>query len=140
MVAPPLPVEIVEHIIKQSLPLLRFNTFDKRYRVLRKFSLVDSTWKELAQRELGRHVLVRDGQSPSLADDRARFPDYLKQTKSFWGRNGIQDQRVDVVMATCRVLKAHEGVEELCLSYIPTLDCLLLAAQREFTVSLLGLR
>ncbi|ORY66639.1 hypothetical protein BCR35DRAFT_308500 [Leucosporidium creatinivorum] len=135
MVVPPLPVEIVEHIIKQSLPPLRFSTFNKRYRLLRKFSLVDSRWRVLAQRELGRHVLVKNGQSRSLADERAGFPEYLKHTKSFWGRSSIEDERHNVGMATYRLLKAHEGVEELCLSYIPTLDCLLLAAQhlRAFT-------
>ncbi|ORY88195.1 hypothetical protein BCR35DRAFT_351035 [Leucosporidium creatinivorum] len=76
MVVPPVPVEIVEHIIKQSLPPLRFETFKERYELLRTYSLVDSRWKELAQKELGRHVVVTN-------EGRERLKEAIHDSKTF---------------------------------------------------------
>ncbi|ORY88078.1 hypothetical protein BCR35DRAFT_351211 [Leucosporidium creatinivorum] len=55
---PSLPLEIIYHIIKLSLPLVRFNTFRERYELLRTFSLVSKSWTSLAQAELWRHICV----------------------------------------------------------------------------------
>ena len=66
MPVPSLPVEIIEHVIKLSLPPLLFSTFKKRYSYLKRYSLVDSTWRELAQRELWREVLLTRSSSSQV--------------------------------------------------------------------------
>lgn len=57
---PTLPPETISHIIKLSLPVKRFGSFRERYRVLRSYSLVDRTWRELAQARLFRHVWLSE--------------------------------------------------------------------------------
>ena len=66
MPIPSLPVEIIEQVIKSSLPPLIFSTFKKRYSLLKRYSLVVSTWRELAQRELWREVLVTEENSSQV--------------------------------------------------------------------------
>lgn len=53
-ILPVLPPETIEHIIKLSLPT---DDRDRRHALLA-YSLVDSTWRDIAQRELGRQVVL----------------------------------------------------------------------------------
>lgn len=53
-----LPPEIVHHIIKLALPILRFETSNERYATLRACCLVCKGWRELAGKELGRHLVL----------------------------------------------------------------------------------
>ncbi|ORY88181.1 hypothetical protein BCR35DRAFT_330057 [Leucosporidium creatinivorum] len=84
MVVPPLPVEIVEHIIKQSLPPLRFETFKERYELLRTYSLVDSRWRVLAQKELGRHLVVTNEGWERLKEAIHDSKSFGRQAQSVW--------------------------------------------------------
>ncbi|ORY73818.1 hypothetical protein BCR35DRAFT_144962 [Leucosporidium creatinivorum] len=61
---PPLPTEILHHIIKLSLPVVSFRTYRERYDLLLAYSLVDSTWRVLSQQELQQHLYFRQGMSP----------------------------------------------------------------------------
>ncbi|ORY66627.1 hypothetical protein BCR35DRAFT_354856 [Leucosporidium creatinivorum] len=84
MVVPPLPVEIIEHIIKQSLPPLRFDTFKERYELLRTFALVDSRWRVLAQRELGKHLMVTRAGQKELEETLNHRENFGRQAQSVW--------------------------------------------------------
>lgn len=64
---PPLPFELVSHIFSLTLPpgTPSWTSFPPRARSLRSLSLLSRTWRAWAQRELVRHVVLRD-------DDAAR--------------------------------------------------------------------
>ncbi|ORY76934.1 hypothetical protein BCR35DRAFT_353300 [Leucosporidium creatinivorum] len=57
---PPLPTEILHPIIKFSLPIVSFRTYRARYRLLLVYSLVNSTWRALAKKELYEELFVKD--------------------------------------------------------------------------------
>ncbi|KAL8287571.1 hypothetical protein RQP46_003429 [Phenoliferia psychrophenolica] len=56
VVVPALPLEVVESIIKHSLPAVAEDTFGERYLILRTYQSVNKAWAGLAQRELHRYV------------------------------------------------------------------------------------
>lgn len=57
---PTLPPEIIEHIIRLSMPPLSLGTYRERHNTLNAVSLVNSTWNAEAQKELYRHPYVRE--------------------------------------------------------------------------------
>jgi hypothetical protein len=63
---PLLPTELIHHIIHLALPRLSYSTFPERYKTLKAFSLVNSTWHALAQQEIYRHILF-DSEDDALA-------------------------------------------------------------------------
>ncbi|ORY76897.1 hypothetical protein BCR35DRAFT_118357 [Leucosporidium creatinivorum] len=64
---PPLPTEIVHHIIKLSLPVLSFKSYGERYVLLLAYSLVNSTWRALAKKELYEELFVKDTDAAAAA-------------------------------------------------------------------------
>jgi len=131
MVVPPLPVEITEHIIKQSLPILRFSTFRERYRILRTFSLVDPTWRNLAQKELGKHVMLTKRQVRKLEDTDVQLPGFFQRSNSLWTAPFSQLQSADHD-AICRILETYMNVAELFVGNRMVVgSCFYSAAQRE---------
>jgi hypothetical protein len=59
---PSLPTEIIQRIIQLALPRVSYSTFPERYKTLKAFTLVNSTWRSLAQEELGRHLSLKHEQ------------------------------------------------------------------------------
>lgn len=56
---PSLPLEILLHITRLALPGPGRADLQARYEILRSFSLVNSAWRELAQKEMLVHLTVR---------------------------------------------------------------------------------
>ncbi|GAA5949996.1 hypothetical protein JCM21900_001357 [Sporobolomyces salmonicolor] len=61
---PSLPFELIQHIFTLSLPppagTTNWTTFSQRSCALRTYALLSRTWRDWAQAELWRHVLLRD--------------------------------------------------------------------------------
>ncbi|ORY66631.1 hypothetical protein BCR35DRAFT_334561 [Leucosporidium creatinivorum] len=128
MVVPSLPIEIVEHIIKQSLPPLRSTAFQKRYELLRTFALVDSRWRVVAQRELGKHVLLKKTRFEKIAVLNGFVPEYLKQATSVWVE--AEDGKAAALRETAfRILKECRRVQELAVGWTTTESKFYWAAQ-----------
>jgi hypothetical protein len=64
---PPLPTKILHHIIKLSLPVVSFGSYRQRYDLLLVFSLVNSTWRALARKELYEKLFVRTPRQAAVA-------------------------------------------------------------------------
>lgn len=58
---PQLPTELIRRIIKLSLPVVSYGTYKLRHKLLKAFSLVNSTWNALAREELYKEVFVEWG-------------------------------------------------------------------------------
>ncbi|ORY88207.1 hypothetical protein BCR35DRAFT_324305 [Leucosporidium creatinivorum] len=114
MVVPPLPVEIVEHIIKQSLPPLRFDTFKERYELLKTFALVDSRWRVLAQRELGRHLVVDSRCLGKMETELSNDESFAGYARSLWGNlEGPGDELTTIV----ELILGRSQLHHLSLSF-----------------------
>jgi hypothetical protein len=55
---PLLPPETIRHIIQLSLPPVLYSAFEERYALLLSYSLVNSTWRQIAKEELFRDLWV----------------------------------------------------------------------------------
>ncbi|ORY73831.1 hypothetical protein BCR35DRAFT_306940 [Leucosporidium creatinivorum] len=64
---PSLPTEILHHIIKLSLPVVSFGTYRERYNLLLAYSLVNSTWRALAKKELYEELFVKNSKEAAAA-------------------------------------------------------------------------
>jgi hypothetical protein len=130
MVVPPLPVEITKHIIKQSLPPLQFDTFMERYRILRTFSLVDSRWWDLAQKERGKHVMLSKSQVKEMRDTTVQLPSFFQRSSSLWTApfSQLQSANHDAI---CRILETYMNVADLFVgSRMVVRSCFYSAAHR----------
>ena len=81
---PSLPTEIIHRIIQLALPRVSFKSFRERYETLLDFALVDQRWRELAQRELLRHVLLRRDEQAGSFVRFASTEQHHASTKALW--------------------------------------------------------
>lgn len=70
---PSLPTELIENIIRLSLPPIRFSSYRERYNVLVAYSLVSSVWRSLAQEELGKHLVIGSTKGLKLVIQRLKL-------------------------------------------------------------------
>lgn len=123
-----LPLELVHHIIKFSLPPLDSRTFHERYRTLRRLVLVNAAWARLARTELNRHIsLSRAGYDTLFASLR----EYYMERPEAGGRSGQpprESWKLDLVQRASTIrLKAKENpwtVAEVqkMLQYLPNVS------------------
>ncbi|GAA5859128.1 hypothetical protein JCM1840_003764 [Sporobolomyces johnsonii] len=71
-----LPFELIQHIFTLSLPppagSTNWTTFSLRSRALRSYALLSCAWRDWAQAELWRHVLLRDEEGVRFFLEQAR--------------------------------------------------------------------
>ncbi|ORY76851.1 hypothetical protein BCR35DRAFT_305596 [Leucosporidium creatinivorum] len=117
---PKLPAELIEHIIRLSLPPLAFSTFRARYDLLLAYSTVSSVWHEAAQAELYSQIWLGDMETEDLLWQLIGMTKkgWTNRTRSLWCgyEVNLDDRRVYSAHFVDRALSYCPNVELVCLS------------------------
>ncbi|ORY76929.1 hypothetical protein BCR35DRAFT_305692 [Leucosporidium creatinivorum] len=110
---PPLPTEILHHIIKLSLPVVSFKSFRERYDLLLVYSLVNSTWRALGRKELYEELLVKDSREAAAVLSVEGAREAVKRVHLGCDESLASDELPDVDLGT---VELPRSVKELRIS------------------------
>lgn len=117
---PTLPAELIEHIIRSSLPPLAFPTFRLRYDLLLSYSSVSRIWNEAAQAELYSHIWLGAMEDEDLLWQLVgrTGKGWTNRARALWCGHPVDlsDRRVYSAHFVDRALSYCPNVELVCLS------------------------